>query len=80
MVNITSIILGFNMANFYKNQFGKEHVWVTVINPINHRSLLQACDGCGVVKSENSIIRNCAAPTGSALISNVMAADGMRVF
>ncbi|MFT5572411.1 MAG: hypothetical protein ACI9FR_001334 [Cryomorphaceae bacterium] len=45
------------------------HSWVTVINPTNHRLLLQACDDCGVVKSENSVIRSCKADRGLGLIS-----------
>jgi len=45
------------------------HKWITVVNPINHRTLLQACDDCGVVKSENSIVRDCKAIKGSVLIS-----------
>lgn len=48
----------------------KQHVWVTVINPTNHRLLLQACDDCGVVKSENSVIRRCNASSGLAVISS----------
>jgi len=39
-----------------------QHNWVTVVK-------LQACDDCGVVKSENSVIRNCRAGKGRALIS-----------
>lgn len=65
------------MAKLYKNEFGKEHVWVTVVNPINHRSLLQACDGCGVVKSENSIIRNCTATGGVGLISDALSQNSL---
>jgi len=61
------------MAKLYSNEFGKKHSWVTVVNPINHRSLLQACDGCGVVKSENSIIRNCKASSNHGLISGALA-------
>ena len=60
------------MAKLYNNEFGKKHTWVTVVNPINHRSLLQACDDCGVVKSENSIIRNCKATTNVGLISGAL--------
>ena len=60
------------MTKLYKNEFGNKHVWVTVVNPINHRSLLQACDGCGVVKSENSIIRNCKATDKVGLISDAL--------
>ena len=47
----------------------KLHHWVTVINPTNHRLLLQACDDCGVVKSENTVIRSCRADRGLGLIS-----------
>ena len=57
------------MTKLYRDQFDSEHVWVAVVNPVNHRMLLQACDGCGVVKSENTIVRNCKAPKGTALIS-----------
>ena len=46
------------------------HEWVTVINPYNRRSLLQACDDCGVVKSENSVAKQCSAVKGAGLISN----------
>lgn len=61
------------MTTFINNKFGRKHTWVTVVNPINHRSLLQACDGCGVVKSENSIIRECKAESNIGLISEAMA-------
>lgn len=47
----------------------RQHIWVTVEDPTNRRSLLQACDDCGVVKSENSVIRSCKADSGAALIS-----------
>ena len=46
------------------------HTWVTVIDPTNQRSVLKACDDCGVVKSENSVIRDCKAESGAALISS----------
>lgn len=45
------------------------HQWVTVVNPLNSRMLLQACDDCGVVKSENSIVKHCKAMKGAAVIS-----------
>jgi len=48
----------------------REHAWITVLDPTNQRSLLKACDDCGVVKSENSVIRNCKAELGTALISS----------
>lgn len=51
------------------------HSWVTVVNPTNHRLLLQACDNCGVVKSENSLLRHCQAPKGQGLVSGRMAVD-----
>ena len=47
----------------------KQHLWVTVVNPTNQRLLLQACDNCGVVKSENSVIKRCRADQGLGLIS-----------
>ena len=50
----------------------QEHSWVTVINPRNNRTILQACDDCGVVKSENSIVKNCRATPGQAVISNYL--------
>lgn len=49
-----------------------KHRWVTVINPTNHRLLLQACDDCGVVKSENSIRKACRAPKGQSMVSGWM--------
>jgi len=49
------------------------HQWVVVVNPSNHRSLLQACDNCGVVKSENSVIRHCTKRQGQHLITDSMA-------
>lgn len=51
------------------------HTWVTVVNPNNHRLLLQACDDCGVVKSENSVTKPCQARKGQALISSAMRAN-----
>ena len=51
------------------------HSWVTVVNPTNHRLLLQACDNCGVVKSENSSIRRCRARPGQSLVSGRMSLD-----
>lgn len=50
----------------------QEHSWVSVVNPRNNRSILQACDDCGVVKSENSIVKNCRAKPGQAVISNYL--------
>lgn len=52
-----------------------KHQWITVVNPTNHRTLLQACDHCGVVKSENSVMRRCKASSGQALISQSYAAN-----
>ena len=65
------------MTKLYSKEFGKKHEWVTVVNPINHRSLLQACDSCGVVKSENSIIRNCKASNSLGLISDALAQQAL---
>jgi len=47
----------------------REHQWVTVINPTNSQLLLQACDNCGVVKSENSVARSCRQPNNQHIIS-----------
>ena len=52
--------------------FPVPHFWVTVINPYNQVSLLQACDDCGVVKSENSIAKRCTASKGTGLITKAM--------
>ena len=52
-----------------------DHSWVTVVNPTNHRLLLQACDDCGVVKSENSTMRRCRARKGQSLVSGRMSID-----
>ncbi len=48
----------------------RQHGWITVIDPTNQRSLLQACDNCGVVKSENSVVKACTGVAGSELISS----------
>jgi DNA-binding transcriptional MocR family regulator len=58
---------------FDRSTSERNHLWVTVVDPLNQRSLLQACDNCGVVKSENSVVRACKAPQGQALISAAMA-------
>jgi len=51
------------------------HQWVSVVNPYNRRSLLQACDDCGVVKSENSVIKRCTANKNQGLISRALYAS-----
>ncbi len=48
----------------------RRHGWITVIDPTNQRSLLQACDHCGVVKSENSVVKACSGVAGAELISS----------
>jgi len=48
----------------------RKHGWITVVDPTNQRSLLQACDHCGVVKSENSVVKACSGVAGSELISS----------
>jgi len=53
----------------------RKHDWITVVDPTNQRSLLQACDDCGVVKSENSVMRHCRANHGVALISSSSSLD-----
>jgi len=62
------------MTKLYRSEFDNKHAWVTVVNPLNQRSLLQACDDCGVVKSENSVIRQCHASKGAGLISEALTA------
>ena len=47
-----------------------EHGWITVVDPTKQRSLLQACDHCGVVKSENSVVKECTGTIGANLISS----------
>lgn len=64
--------IGFANASKAAKRSGRKHSWVTVIDPRNHRLLLQACDDCGVVKSENSVVRNCASAAGQALLSGEM--------
>ncbi|MFT7526988.1 MAG: hypothetical protein ACI9LY_002140 [Arenicella sp.] len=49
-----------------------KHQWITVVNPTNRRLLLQACDNCGVVKSENSAQNRCAKPMDQHLITRAM--------
>ena len=50
------------------------HEWVTVPNPMNKRVLLQACDNCGVVKSENTLFKHCRAESDRGLITQALAA------
>lgn len=50
----------------------RAHAWITVTDPNNRRSLLDACDDCGVVKSENSILRRCEASSGTGVISSAL--------
>ena len=58
-----------NSRNIVQRGPKREHQWVTVINPTNSRLLLQACDNCGVVKSENSVTRQCQQPNNQHIIS-----------
>jgi hypothetical protein len=53
----------------------RDHDWVTVVNPTNRRMLLQACDKCGVVKSENTVVQQCRRPDGEHLITGSLARD-----
>lgn len=59
-------------SKFDRHYFSRQHSWVSVINPLNHRMLLQACDDCGVVKSENSVVVKCKANKGMRVISNAI--------
>jgi len=65
----SSIYRPFSSQYFSTQIPTQEHVWVKVVDPRNKRSLLQACDDCGIVKSENSIARNCRAEPGQGMIS-----------
>lgn len=51
------------------------HEWITVVNPLNRRVLLQACDFCGVVKSENSVVSRCSNTQGERVISSSLGGD-----
>ena len=78
MTNIerfTSYAAGSMMSSAKSNKSNFGHQWITVVNPTNHSLLLQACDNCGVVKSENSVIRRCAMPQGQQLISAAMSCE-----
>ena len=57
----------------------RPHEWVTVVNPTNRRMLLQACDKCGVVKSENTVMQGCRQPSGGGLITNSLAHDLRKI-
>ena len=58
--------------SFYKakalNIGQQKHRWVTVKDPSNFKTVVQACDCCGVVKSENSIVKACKGEPGASLI------------
>jgi len=47
------------------------HRWVTVRNPMNESVLLQACDHCGVVKSQNTVIKSCSAEPDQFILSEL---------
>ena len=51
-----------------RESFG--HTWQTVINPVSKNHVLQACDHCGVVKSENSIVKACRGNSNARLLSS----------
>lgn len=71
-----------NAANQHSEELSKRrerpHSWITVVNPTNRRMLLQACDHCGVVKSENTVVKQCSAEPGAHLISESLSSE-MRV-
>lgn len=69
-MTVLNISLGY--LKLEPNKQALKHDWVTVVNPMNQRLLLQACDNCGVVKSENSVVKRCKAPMGRALISSAL--------
>ena len=57
----------------------RQHSWITVVDPTKQRSLLQACDHCGVVKSENSVVRACSGIVGAELISSAYSQASLAV-
>ena len=65
MMNIKSHVVSFEFPIL-------EHNWVTVRNPNNYQMVLQACDHCGVVKSENSVVKSCSGDKSARLISNLV--------
>lgn len=65
-------IMTYTNTRFNRAIPSSRHRWITVVNPANRRMLLQACDDCGVVKSENSVERGCKAAKGSAVISRAL--------
>lgn len=65
----------FNQSSFSVSHQSVTHKWVTVVNPYSKMSLLQACDDCGVVKSQNSISKRCKANKGVGLISSALLAN-----
>jgi hypothetical protein len=62
-------------VSFDKGESDRKHHWITVLNPTNSQLLLQACDNCGVVKSENSVLKPCARPDGQQLISGSLGGE-----
>ncbi len=73
MTGIT--IAGQKKDNTKQSGFSVSHKWITVVNPYSKLSLLQACDDCGVVKSQNSINKSCKANKGVGLISSALLAN-----
>jgi hypothetical protein len=64
-----------NIKQFANLEVTRDHQWVTVVNPTNRRMLLQACDNCGVVKSENTVVQRCSATAAQGLISSSLLHD-----
>ncbi len=68
----------FNTQKFNTQDFNADglilhhHLWVTVPNPVNRRMLLQACDNCGVVKSPNTVRKNCSAEPKQNIITKAL--------
>ena len=58
---------------------GSQHNWITIVNPTNQRLLLQAGDDCGVVKSENSVMRRCRARKGQGLVTEAIRKNYLQV-
>lgn len=48
------------------------HRWVAVPDPHRKGTLLYACDGCGVVMSENTSRKNCGAKSDQRIITDAL--------
>ncbi len=61
----------YSKAHLHRQAPVKMHEWVTIPNPTNLSALLQACDHCGVVKSQNTMIKRCSADSDQFILSRL---------